>query len=231
MPRGYMKKPKRGSGGRGPLSGDSVRKHGVKIRPPAQIRYRGLVRIANLSRVHTNTGLAPIVHFAAQFYKHSHLAVVVVNDTDSPVDHSKGETIKEANWDNPEPSCIKLWLNSSQRYPLQQSNYVPEVPVPAMRTWHEETLFTLAHEMQHIDDLWDGWLADKDTKDLRYLMEVRAEKKACEVLEAWRKQELERQLLPPPGAIPFQMALIDRRLSDFQSRRRRPYGKVAAVSA
>jgi len=89
--------------------------------------------------------------------------------------------------DGVEPSLVRLWLSKGRQYPTT-THYLPEVGTVQLRSWDEEFVYVLAHELQHIADFWGGELtaADLDGQWMGHHLEVRAEKYAVKTLRAWR---------------------------------------------
>lgn len=79
------------------------------------------------------------------------------------------------------PSLVKLDIPHNVRYP-RTSYHVREVGMVRFKSWDEEVVFVLAHELRHIDQFYTRVLTD-------HLAEVDAEKFAVSVLRDYRKHK------------------------------------------
>ena len=81
------------------------------------------------------------------------------------------------------PTRVDLWLtpHNPARYPSVQQ-YLPETPKVTVRSWEEEVLLVIAHELKHVKQFW----TDFDCSD-QHGMEVDAEGFAIQTLMRWRQ--------------------------------------------
>lgn len=81
------------------------------------------------------------------------------------------------------PSHVLICLGTMlpERFPHVEQ-YLPETPAIEVRSWEEEFLLVVAHELKHVDQFW----SDFDCADA-HGMEVDAEGFAIQTLVRWRR--------------------------------------------
>lgn len=136
------------------------------------------MRILNGSK-HKTSSLKHLVAFAASTVRMSHMARLSLLDREAGL-ASGGEAEKRYGASKAEPSMITLWLSRGLKYPFGQT-HVQSVGQIVFRSWEEEILFVLSHELRHIDQMWGA--APSGTYDEN---EEDAELHALQVLRQWR---------------------------------------------
>lgn len=140
------------------------------------------MRINNHSQYPTEK-FYPILDFVEGWCKYSSLGTLYIGDTIEEFSHGMAHRI------NPEiddltlaaPSLIELWVRKNQEYPVVSVGALGEVVV---RTWEEEMVLVLGHELSHLDSNY-GYPVHYPI-DQNQEAEESAERFALDMLRRWK---------------------------------------------
>ncbi len=108
----------------------------------------------------------------------------------------KSGTSGQASRDNGEgppvafPGLVEIWVAPQGRGSFPRlDQYVPDLMPILLRSWEEELVLVLAHELRHIEQFYTDLGTDMDSR----AMEVDAETFAYEALRLWRARRPDRR--------------------------------------
>lgn len=134
------------------------------------------MRLTNRSRSLQTSTLNEIAEFVTSYCQYQHLAHICVFDRAERKIFGKGR----AHF----PSLVEVYVSQGLSYPTV-SDVVPGIHPAIVRSWEEEFVLVLAHELRHLDQFHNGsFLASE-----RALAEIDAETVARSVLRAYRRQK------------------------------------------
>ena len=135
-----------------------------------------MMQIINCSKVHSTESLERVIKFCSSRAKWSADTLLILNDRVIPGMYTDGITKPGSYF------IVTLHLSNGRlSYPYYMEPHVEEIGSVYIRSFQEEVLFVLAHELQHVADLYN----DND-RYTDHELEVRAEKTALKRLLSWR---------------------------------------------
>ena len=147
------------------------------------------MNLVNRSNLRRTASLYPLIDFVTQFCDYAYLAKLRVVPTSRTDGAGRPTCAGQAHRQNPNlteadvatPSLVEVGLHPEAAYPRTQrlNRLCPEL---TFRTWQEEFVAVLAHELRHIDQFWTG----SHTRGQELEAEVDAETFAAAVLNAFR---------------------------------------------
>jgi hypothetical protein len=135
--------------------------------------------------------IEPLVDAILKHYRHPFMARLVLENREAffvKGSGTGGHAVKydrDPDRDQYAPSRVTLYLSRGLQYP----RYSKYVLGPVLhQSWEEEVVFTLAHELRHIDQFW-GLQESEITKEN---FEQDAEQYAINVMGAYRREQEKR---------------------------------------
>lgn len=143
------------------------------------------MRIENRSAFHPTAKLLPVIDFVLEYTGYSSLATLRLTDMKNAAGFSGGYACKHRQDGHDltlvAPSIVDIQLSRACRYP-KTTVHVPELGEVQVRSFEEEFLLVLAHELRHVDQFWGRRFTDEAAAELD------AERFAIKILKAWRKR-------------------------------------------
>lgn len=139
------------------------------------------MKILNLSSRPTQP-LRPLVDFIlSRLDKSAQLARIQLLDQPNAAQTSSGLAEMRVPGDAAHPSRVTVYLSYDSAINFPASfQHVPEIKPFEIRSWEEEVLLVLAHELRHVVQFWG------DEQMSAHVMEVDAEAFAISTVKAWR---------------------------------------------